>query len=147
VYTTSYARNYCEQNNLAIVVETPSTWPEELLSIEQRRNIFLVVKEALHNVVKHAQAREVRVILAYAEGLAISVSDNGIGLAEGSKGGLGNGLKNMARRMETIGGTFHVTRLAAHDDATGTMVRIHLPSKGNKRSIAPKPPAARASRP
>ncbi|MCB0770242.1 MAG: tetratricopeptide repeat protein [Flavobacteriales bacterium] len=148
IYTTSYARNYCEQNNLAITLETPpSAWPDELLSIEQRRNIFLVVKEALHNVVKHAQARQVRIVLGYDEGLAISISDDGIGLAEGSNLGLGNGLRNMARRMETIGGTFHVPLHASQDGATGTMIRIHLPSQGKKRSIAPKPPADKASRP
>ncbi|MBK7269010.1 MAG: hypothetical protein IPI07_05700 [Flavobacteriales bacterium] len=54
VYASNYARTYCDQNTLAITVEAQGPWPDARLSSEQRRNMFLVVKEALHNVVKHA---------------------------------------------------------------------------------------------
>ncbi len=105
VYTTSYARNYCEQNTLAIHVMAEGPWSTNQLSTEQRRNVFLVVKEALHNVVKHANATEVQVSMAWRDGLIVEIADNGVGLSRGAQGGQGNGLRNMEKRIKALGGS------------------------------------------
>ncbi|MBP6391780.1 MAG: hypothetical protein KA352_12895, partial [Flavobacteriales bacterium] len=105
VYTSSYARTYCDQNALAITVETQGPWPDARLSSEQRRNMFLVVKEALHNTVKHAQATTVRLEMRWSDGLQVELSDNGIGLPKGSENAVGNGLRNMRKRINSLGGT------------------------------------------
>jgi signal transduction histidine kinase len=65
--------------------------------------------EALHNVLKHARATEVRIRL-HRSGhiLDLSIEDNGQGFAEGA-GPSGNGLKNMRRRAKDMGGSLEIT--------------------------------------
>jgi len=54
--------------------------PAWALTAEIRHNIFLAFKEALHNVVKHARASEVRVSLELLpSGIALTIADNGSG--------------------------------------------------------------------
>ena len=133
VYTTSYARNYCQENGLGIDVQQMGPWPSLLLTTEQRRNVFLVVKEALHNTVKHARAEHVRLKIHWDEGLAVEVGDDGIGLSQGADKATGNGLRNMERRIRALGGTFTI------EAGQGTRIRFHVPlreSPRNQGSIA-----------
>jgi len=87
-------------------------WP---LTAEVRHNLFLAFKEALHNVIKHAAASEVRISLSLQPAaFALAVEDNGRGFAPETPGGevasdparlaSGNGLANMRRRLAEIGG-------------------------------------------
>ena len=67
--------------------------------------LFLAVKEALNNVLKHAGATEVRIALAVANGrLTMTIADNGRGFAPDLPRPTGNGLKSMKERLERIGG-------------------------------------------
>lgn len=147
VYTTSYARSYCTENDLVLQIEAGTPWPDILLSVEQRRNLFLVVKEALHNIVKHAKADKVMLTLRYADGIAVSITDNGTGLSADAQAGMGNGLRNMARRMEDLVGSFVIEGVADDHGRSGTTVRIHLPLDPNERSIGEKHPSTTALRP
>jgi ligand-binding sensor domain-containing protein/signal transduction histidine kinase len=113
---------------LVVPIQLPA-WP---LSAEVRHSLFLAFKEALHNVIKHASATEVRVSLTLAEsGFSAVIEDNGIGfdpagLSPGatSKDPLriagGNGLANMRKRLESIGGECQV------DSAFGKGTRIQF---------------------
>ena len=58
-YTRSYAMEYLSQNGIDCKTEMPDSFPSMFVSGEFRRNVFLTIKEALHNVVKHSQATEV----------------------------------------------------------------------------------------
>ncbi|HRH38309.1 MAG TPA: histidine kinase, partial [Flavobacteriales bacterium] len=131
VYATSYARTYCEENQLAIEVEANGPWPSTLLSAVQRRNIFLVMKEALHNTVKHAQASQVRIGIQWNDGLSVTIADDGMGLSKGTETSVGNGLRNMEKRISALGGTFTI------EAAQGTLIRFHIPmgSAPNQGSI------------
>ena len=60
-YTRSYAVEYCEENNLQCETHLPENIPSVIVSGEIRRNIFLTVKESLHNSVKHAAANKIRI--------------------------------------------------------------------------------------
>ena len=74
--------------------------PRDLLpfSMEQRRNLYFVFKESLHNIVKHAQATRVGVrIFRQATSVQIRIADNGTGF-EPTQHGEGNGLKNFQKR-------------------------------------------------
>jgi signal transduction histidine kinase/streptogramin lyase len=88
---------------------------------DTRRDLFLAFKEAIHNVVKHAQASEVRISLRV-EGamLTLEIVDNGRGLPAALSGGTGNGLHNMRERMQAAGGRF------AAEAAAGGGTRIVL---------------------
>ena len=69
------------------------------------QQLYLIYKEALHNVVKHSGAELVRVVLEQRENqLVLLVQDNGRGQA-GPAPGQGRGLGNMRRRAESVGGT------------------------------------------
>jgi signal transduction histidine kinase len=110
-YATAYARTYLGENALEARIDAPGPWPAIQLTSEQRRNLFLVLKEALHNVVKHAQASAVDLAITFHDHgdhgtLHLVVHDNGVGLPRQGEGG--NGLRNMHQRMQALGGTCHV---------------------------------------
>jgi signal transduction histidine kinase len=119
-YTRSYAVEYCEENNLQCKINIPETIPARFVSGEIRRNIFLTVKESLHNIVKHAEARKVQINFSVGKNLFVSIGDNGIGLIPNKNGG-GNGLKNMKKRIESIGGYFEIV------NETGTLIKMTVP--------------------
>lgn len=75
-----------------------------------RKNLFLIIKESFHNIIKHSDADTVTVTIATNKNaLAIEVIDNGKKKQNGHEpvAGSGNGLKNMKKRMSEIGGTIH----------------------------------------
>ena len=67
------------------------------------------MKEALHNIVKHAQASVVKIRFERGEKtFRIKVEDDGKGFEISGTRPLGNGLKNMKRRMESIGAKLEI---------------------------------------
>ena len=76
------------------------------LSSEQRRHVYLVIKEALTNARRHAQPTEVAVRLAMREGgLRIEIEDDGATpVSQASTSNGGNGLRNMNARASALGG-------------------------------------------
>jgi signal transduction histidine kinase len=107
-YTRSYAVEYLEQNGIKCHVDEPENIPQVDVSGEFRRNIYLTVKESLHNIVKHAQASEVSIQIEIGRWLMIQISDNGIGLDNATPGEFGNGLISMRNRMRELGGSFEI---------------------------------------
>lgn len=134
VYATSYARSYCTENDLQLELAVDPAWPAVPLSVEQRRNLFLVVKEALHNVVKHAQASRVMVNIHMDDGLRIVVADDGTGLPEQAAQGMGNGLRNMHRRMQEVGGSLHVGT-GEDDRGTRLVLRLSLTDTPDRKAM------------
>jgi len=103
-YTRSYAMEYLSQNGIACRIDVQENPKTVFVSGEFRRNIFLSVKEALHNVVKHAQADEVTINVSIDKYLTISLHDNGIGINQEKIRPHSNGLNNIQKRMEDING-------------------------------------------
>lgn len=108
-YIFQYAQEYFQNTGVRCRMDLPAQLPHFPLSTEERHNLFMAVKEALNNVLKHARATEVRISLAVEDGgLRIVVTDNGCGfLLNGSHNG-GNGLDNMKERLVRIGGRLDV---------------------------------------
>jgi signal transduction histidine kinase len=70
------------------------------MSMEQRRNVYMMYKEAINNIAKHAQATKVNVLISKAnEGFKLAISDNGKGF-DCKENHEGNGLKNFQKRAE-----------------------------------------------
>ena len=85
---------------------------------------YRIVQEAITNVLRHAQASRVEVILDYqAEALTISVSDNGAGPAEPASTSTGHGLIGMRERVELFNGELG----AGSSSLGGFTVRARLP--------------------
>ncbi len=82
-------------------------------------------REALLNVEKHARAQSIVVsVFAVRDGLAVSISDDGVGLAAGHEGHAGLGLGAMAERLGQVGGTLTMGR----NDDGGVTVQAWLPT-------------------
>jgi len=103
-YTRSYAVTYLSQNGVETHVETTEQLPNVFVSGEFRRNVYLTVKEALHNVVKHSQANKVDICVQAGKQLSISIHDNGKGFEEKDIRPFSNGINNMRKRIVDLGG-------------------------------------------
>jgi signal transduction histidine kinase len=91
---------------------------------ELRHNVFLAAKEAVNNVVKHSHATSAWLRLKLEAGrFVLEIEDNGLGLAPGHDQKGRNGLRNMRKRMEDIGGSFE----AVPGPEGGTCVRLIAP--------------------
>ena len=105
-YIAHFANELFDGQQTRCRLDLPQDLPALPLPPEVRHNIFLVVKEALTNVLRHSGAREVSV-QARANGLLleISVKDDGRGFDTGAPPqNLQDGLANMRRRAEAVGG-------------------------------------------
>ena len=104
-YIFQYAQEYFQNTGVRCRMDLPPQLPNCSVSTEERHNLFMAVKEALNNVLKHAHATEVRISLAIEGGaLRIVVTDNGCGFVmNGSLNG-GDGLNNMKERLARLGG-------------------------------------------
>jgi signal transduction histidine kinase len=112
----------CEPTSLRCRFNVLGLPPEVQLSSQVRHNICMAVKEAIHNVIKHARATEISMRITFADGaLDIIIKDNGAGFKPDLKSE-GNGLSNMTRRLEAIGGQCEI----ASEPGNGTTVHIHL---------------------
>jgi signal transduction histidine kinase len=122
-YTRSYAVEYLEQNGIICHVQEPDNIPQDYVSSEFRRNIYLTVKESLHNIVKHAQATNVFIEIEIADYLSIRIQDNGIGINDIPNNSFGNGLINMNTRIRELKGSFEIV------NNNGTRIDISVPLK------------------
>lgn len=83
--------------------ETDPLWHNQTFPMQLRKNLYLIFKESLYNIVRHAQARSVSIRLGSAPGaLVLVMEDNGCGL-QPDPGRVGNGLVNMRKRAEESG--------------------------------------------
>ena len=124
-YACKYAQDYFKLAGVSFRAELPAV-PPTPIPPEVRHNVFLAFKEAVNNVVKHAQATEARVKLELLpEKFILSVTDNGRGLGDISGKQLRNGLKNMRKRLADVHGEFDV----APGTNGGTVVKFTVPLK------------------
>lgn len=121
-YTRSYAAEYLMQAGIRCTVEVPGEFPSRFVSGEFRRNVYLTVKEALHNIVKHAVAAKVHIRMEAGGELVITIEDDGIGFDGDQIRPFSNGLYNMQKRTADIGGI-----LLIRSSSLGTTVRLSVP--------------------
>lgn len=120
-YIRKYAVEYFEPTSIRCIVNLPSEIPDLVIKGEHRRNVFYTVKEALHNIIKHAQATEAELNFTLKNDvLSIVILDNGIGIPPGELNRFGNGIMNMKSRMEKIHGKFLI------ENDSGTKITLFL---------------------
>jgi signal transduction histidine kinase/ligand-binding sensor domain-containing protein len=106
-YIGQFALEFLHAAGLKVALDLPERAPERMVPAEVRHNLFLVVKEALNNTVRHAQAQTVQVRIATtAAELVVTITDDGRGFARGAAPAAGDGLRNMRQRITEIGGEF-----------------------------------------
>jgi signal transduction histidine kinase len=108
-YVCKYAQDYLALAALRYRLEVPPQLPNIPISPELRHNVFLAAKEAVNNVVKHSQAKSAWLRLRLEPGrFTLEIEDNGRGLSPGAPDKGRNGLRNMRKRMEDVGGEFGI---------------------------------------
>ncbi|MDQ6631329.1 MAG: ATP-binding protein, partial [Verrucomicrobiota bacterium] len=127
LYLYEYFEMFFAPSSIRYRLDVPPSLPSWPMSSEARHNIFLVVKEALNNIVKHAEASEVWFRLRAENGsLNITIEDNGRGLPSVAGSAFGSGLLNMKNRIQKIGGQFNLVSEAGR----GTIIKIETPIPG-----------------
>jgi signal transduction histidine kinase len=123
-YAGQYAVDFLRAAGVRCRVDFPDHPPPRVVPADVRHNLFLIVKEALHNVAKHGGATEVRIGAVLTDtALRVTVEDNGRGLPSLPPDAQADGLRNMRQRAQEIGGTCAVTG----NEGQGTRVRIEVP--------------------
>jgi signal transduction histidine kinase len=123
-YIREYTMNFFDATNINCLFIQPEKIPDDLIEGHYRRAIFLAIKEALNNIVKHAEATEVEVKMTIDQNVEIEIRDNGKGIQFPLQNLSHNGLQNMNRRIKSIQGS---VRFLNHH---GTTVAISFPLKG-----------------
>src|SRR6185295_5651919 len=107
-------------------LDLPEDPPARPLGADVRRHLYLAVKEAVNNALKHARASEIRVAMRVEPGaLVVEVADDGCGLPA-DLDPTGNGLKNFRERMEVAGGSLTVVSAPG----AGTRLIFTTPLRG-----------------
>lgn len=120
LYIRSYVIEYFENTAVECIVHAPETILPGELNGEKRRNVFLCVKETLNNVLKHSGASQVTIDITVNRKLVIRIADNGKGIDLENLRRFGNGLKNISKRMQSIGGHFTL------ENQEGTVTTLEL---------------------
>ena len=121
-YIRTYAIEYFENTGIECKFEITPDLPELVVQGETRRNIFLVVKEALNNILKHANATIVTFTLKRDNtSISFYIHDNGNGIDFTNLRQFGIGLKNMKQRMEKCGIEFTI------ENKDGTLLTLFKP--------------------
>jgi signal transduction histidine kinase len=106
-YVCKYAQEYLALAQLRYRLEVPPQLPNIPISPELRHNVFLAAKEAVNNIVKHSDAKAAWLRLRLEPGhFTLEIEDNGRGLSPGATEKGRNGLRNMRKRLEDVGGEF-----------------------------------------
>ena len=110
-YISAFTEDFLRTAGIRCRMDMPAVLPSLQLPAELRYNLFLALKEALNNVVKHARATEVRLGLRLENnGFTLVLQDNGQGMLSRAPNGngdrimAGHGLPNLQTRLATIGG-------------------------------------------
>lgn len=119
-FCRSFAAEYLDHHKIELDFSSQGITGVRLRG-EARRNIYLVLKEALHNTIKHAGATCVKISFEQSEFLQIDYSDNGKGFDLSSIRPFANGLSNMEKRMQDVNGSFDLIV------SNGVKIRLNVP--------------------
>ena len=128
-----FALGLTEPRGIVLDFPTPEGAGRVRLQPERRRHLYLILKEAVSNVVKHAECRNVWIsLLAEGEALRAEVRDDGRGFVVRPSGGdrpdgraAGNGLRNMKLRAGEMSGALEVRS----SPGQGTLLRLTVPAR------------------
>jgi signal transduction histidine kinase len=123
-YIGEFAVEFLQTAGIRCRVDLLTNPPQRLVPSEVRHNLFLAIKEALNNIVRHANASEVRLRAAVtSDSFSIIVEDDGRGFGDATDNALADGLRNMRQRMSEIRGEFHIESRPG----AGTCVHLWYP--------------------
>jgi signal transduction histidine kinase len=131
-YIGQYAQDYFQMTGIDCELDIPAELPRHPLSSQARHHLFLAVHEAFTNILKHSGASHARVsVTCSTSQFEIVAADDGKGFVpplmpsgeENSSADSGDGLRNMQRRLDAIGGSCRVES----QPGQGTTIRFLIP--------------------
>jgi signal transduction histidine kinase len=126
-YVHGYAEEYLTMAGVRCHFASTDPMPELQLSASLRHHLLMVVKEALHNVVQHAEASLVTLRIGFVPPcIRLEIADDGRGLVPEGSRSPGNGLQNMRKRAAELGGS---CEFLSPESGRGTLVRLTVPLK------------------
>jgi len=109
-----------EASNISFEINIQEDILDTRVKMESRKNIFLIFKESVNNILKHAACTAMKVTVSKTGNkLELTISDNGKGFDVGLPN-TRNGLKNMHKRVAEINGTLSITSAPGN----GTTIRF-----------------------
>lgn len=93
---------------------------EHVLAMDFRRNVFLIYKEAVHNILKHSEATRVTITIELRQQFVMKIRDNGKGFVVATTSR--NGLRNMQNRANEVNGRFEI-----NSSSSGTELIFYAP--------------------
>ena len=100
------------------------TLESQITNINARKNLLLIAKEAINNILKHAKSARIDIFLKEQDNsILLEIQDNGIGMKDTEKTFSGNGLQNMKNRTEKINGEFKIKSVVG----VGTTISCLVP--------------------
>jgi len=94
-----------------LTFDIPETIPDVTITGDIRRNIYLLVKEAVHNIIKHSGANKIKIDIQFNGEMTMTISDNGQGIDLTQSYYAGNGMKNMRKRIQQLNGLFQIKNI------------------------------------
>lgn len=120
-----YANEYLEDFGIETRFDIEEPIPNQTLTKEVHRQVLMVIKEALQNIAKHANANQVYIHIYFQPNATICIEDNGLGFEPQLLETKGNGLSNMDNRMKQMGGSWELVT----SPGNGTKLTLQLPSE------------------
>jgi signal transduction histidine kinase len=116
---------YLKDFEITLRIDAEENLREVELGTELRHDAFLCIREALTNVIRHANASMVTLrIYEFENKIKVKISDNGCGFKPENVNDFSNGLKNMCSRFQKYGGKVEITS----EIGLGTSVLLEIPT-------------------
>jgi signal transduction histidine kinase len=136
-YLAQFAQDYFFMTGVECELVVPSQMPHYPVSSQVRHHLFLAVREALANILKHSAASHAKISMACESGnLEISVEDDGRGFdakthlaGDSHSRDMHDGLRNMTKRFTDVGGQCSIES----NVGSGTIIKFILPLKSAKK--------------
>jgi len=120
-----FASELFSARDIDCVVVTPESDEDLKLGIDTRRQLLLVAKEAMHNVIRHAHGTQVSIELRQENRWVVfRIGDNGAGFDPQARAE-GHGIASMRSRAEGMGGEFVIES----GNGQGTRLEVRIPRR------------------
>jgi signal transduction histidine kinase len=125
---SDYVIKFRQHTKLECILELPEE--DFALNAEQSLTIFRILQESLNNVVKHAQASRIDIVLSVRDGsLMMLIKDNGIGFDQNKRKARSFGLLGIRERALMVGGKARISS----KPGKGTRVSVSIPIQAGLR--------------
>ena len=119
-----HAEETLQQRDIVLKFDAPGANSDLRLDADTRRNVYLIFKESLNNIVRHARATTVEIdFQSKQDALFLQITDNGSGF-DTTQDSDGNGLLSMKKRAAVFGGKLQI--ISARGEGTTIFLRVEL---------------------